>query len=175
LQDRGKAAAGDPDALLAPAIFASGDKRAPEEYAAIRARVAAFTEKLKPELAAEKNPWQRGFKLHKAMHAAFFPPSREEESRPSGYVWEQSRFTGIFADGKYNCISSAILYLLLAREFGFNAQGVMLPSHAFVQLRLPDGKISQEMQGLDGGARCPAPSGRLRPRSPWAESWKMGY
>ncbi|MDB5050934.1 MAG: tetratricopeptide repeat domain protein [Fibrobacteres bacterium] len=141
LQDREKAASGDPDALLALAIFASGDKRAPEEYAAIHARIAAFTEKMKPELAAEKNPWQKGFKLHKAMHAAFFPPSRAEETRPSGYAWEQSRFTGIFADGKYNCVSSAILYLVLAREFGFDAQGVLLPSHAFVQLRLPDGKI----------------------------------
>jgi hypothetical protein len=84
LQDREKAAAGDPDALLALAIFASGDRRTPEEYAAIRARVAAFTEKMKPELAAEKNPWQKGFKLHKAMHAAFFPPSQPEETHPSG-------------------------------------------------------------------------------------------
>jgi tetratricopeptide (TPR) repeat protein len=142
LQDRDKAAAGDPGALLSLAIFASGDKRTPEEYAAIHASVAAFVAKMRPELAAEKSPWQKGFKLHRAMHAAFFPPTSEGEATPQGYDWAQSKLTGIFAaDRKYNCISSALLFLVLAREFGFQAKGVILPTHAFAQLTLPDGKI----------------------------------
>jgi hypothetical protein len=140
LQDRDKAAAGDADALLALAILASGDRRRPEDYAAIRASIAAFAARLRPELDAEKSPWQKGFKLHRAMHAAFFPAAQGADN-PVGYDWAQSRLTGIFTEKKYNCISSALLYLVLAREFGFRVQGVLLPSHAFVQLTLPDGKI----------------------------------
>ena len=141
LQDRDKARAGDPDALLGLAILASGDQRSPTEYAAIRADVAAFVAKIRPELAAEKSPWQKGFKLHRAMHACFFPPAVAGDGTPSGYEWGESRLTGIFTRHKYNCISSTLLYLVLAREFGFDVKGVLLPSHAFAQLTLPDGKI----------------------------------
>ena len=62
LQDRDKAAAGDPAALLALAIFASGDKRAPEEYAAMQARVAAFTQALiHLDLEEARSPAPIGF------------------------------------------------------------------------------------------------------------------
>lgn len=148
LQDRDKAAAGDAGALLGLAILASGDARDARADAAIRARVAAFVARLRPEIDAESKPWQKGFLLHRAMHAEFFSGGRDggkNEARdggaPTGYEWAQSRLTGIFANGKYNCISSALLYIVLAREFGFKVQGVQLPSHAFVQLNLPDGKL----------------------------------
>jgi tetratricopeptide (TPR) repeat protein len=147
MQDRDKAAAGDPGALLGLAILASGDKRGAAADAAIRARVAAFVARLRPEIDAESKPWQKGFILHRAMHAEFLSGGKvgasgaDGENAPTGYAWAQSRLTGIFEDGKYNCISSALLYIVLAREFGFRVQGVQLPSHAFVQLTLSNGKL----------------------------------
>ena len=153
LRGRDKAATGDARALLDLAILASGDLREPGEYAAIRARVAEFVLRMRPKLAAEKNPRKRGAKLHSAMHAAFFPDrrGREDGTFGSGYDWGQSRLTGIFAEGRYNCVSSAVLFLVLAREFGMDAKGVVLPSHAFAQLTLPDGAIVEiETTSPDG-------------------------
>jgi tetratricopeptide (TPR) repeat protein len=142
LRGRDQAAAGDPHALLDLAIFASGDVRTAEGYARIRQRFDAFADKERAALAGEKNPWQKGYRLHRDMHAAFFPngTAAVKDGPQAGYDWDQSRLTGIFADGKFNCVSSALLYLILAREFGFQAEGVILPSHVFVQLTLPDGK-----------------------------------
>ena len=153
LRARNRAAAGDAGALLDLAILASGDIREPGGYAAIRARVAEFVMRLRPDLEAEKDPRKRGAKLHRAMHAAFFHDLRgpEDGGFGSGYDWGQSRLTGIFADGKYNCVSSAVLFLVLAREFRMDAKGVVLPSHTFAQLTLPDGAIVEvETTSPDG-------------------------
>jgi tetratricopeptide (TPR) repeat protein len=153
LRNRDKAAAGDAGALLDLAILASGDIRETGGYAAIRARVAEFVQRMRPRLEAEKNARRRGARLHSAMHATFFPdlPGPDEGTFGSGYDWGQSRLTGIFADGKYNCVSSVLLFLVLAREFGMDAKGVVLPSHAFAQLTLPDGAIVEiETTSPDG-------------------------
>ena len=144
LQGKDRAAAGDAHALLDLAIFASGDKRSAAEYDSIRARFDAFAAKERPILASEKTPWQKGYRLHRDMHAAFFPvdSGAADDGGPRfGYEADQSALTGIFANGKYNCISSALLYMLLAREMGFPARGVVLSSHAFVEITLPDGKV----------------------------------
>lgn len=159
LRGRNRASAGDAGALLDLAILASGDVRDPGGYSAIRARVAGFAQRLRPELEAEKNPRKRGAKLHRAMHAEFFrdrhgprnPVGPEDGDFGSGYDWGQSRLTGIFANGKYNCVSSAVLFLVLAREFRMDAKGVVLPSHTFAQLTLPDGAIVEvETTSPDG-------------------------
>jgi tetratricopeptide (TPR) repeat protein len=153
LRGRNRAAGGDPAALLDLAILASGDRRETGEYAAIRARVAEFTLRMRPKLAAEKDARKRGARLHAAMHAAFFPKRRatEDGGFGAGYDWGQSKLTGIFADGKYNCVSSAMLFLVLARESGMDAKGVVLLSHVFAQLTLPDGAVVEvETTSPDG-------------------------
>jgi tetratricopeptide (TPR) repeat protein len=48
--------------------------------------------------------------------------------------------SALLETGNYNCISSAILYLILARDFGLEARGVLLSSHIFVQVNLAGGK-----------------------------------
>lgn len=153
LRGRNRAAEGDARALLDLAILASGDVREPGGYAAIRARMAEFALLLRPEMTAEKNTRMRGAKLYRAMHASFFPDRRgpEQGGFGAGYDWGQSRLTGIFADGKYNCVSSTLLFLVLAREFGMDAKGVVLPSHVFAQLTLPDGSVVEiETTSPDG-------------------------
>lgn len=143
LRNRDRAAAGDAHALLDLAILASGDARTDSAYAAIRARFDAFVAKERPLLAAEKAPWQKGYRLHRDMHAHFFPAPEagaDATGPQAGYEADQSAITGIFATGKYNCISSALLYIILARELGIPARGVLLPTHAFAEITLPDGK-----------------------------------
>jgi tetratricopeptide (TPR) repeat protein len=140
LRDKDKAAAGDARALLALAIFASGDKRRQAQYDSIAARLEAFVAKVRPEVDAEGKVYQKGFVLHRAMHREYFPPYKSEGDL-GGYDFDQSTLTGIFADGRFNCVSSAILYVILARHFGLKVNGVVLSSHVFAQLETPEGRI----------------------------------
>jgi hypothetical protein len=77
--------------------------------------------------------------LNREMHNTFFL-KESKGGAPNGYSTDQSRLMGIFENGEFNCISSALLYAVLVRQFGLRIQGVMLPSHAFIQLNLRDGR-----------------------------------
>lgn len=131
---------GDPDALLALAILASGDTRTRAGFDQIRNKIQQFVERLKPALAQEKNLWLKGFQLHSAMHDEFFA-ANSAKGELKGYRANQSQFTRIFRNKTYNCISSSLLYLILARYFTLPVEGVVLPSHSFVQLSTPEGKV----------------------------------
>jgi tetratricopeptide (TPR) repeat protein len=74
------------------------------------------------------------------MHLEFFEGGNKKEDL-EGYDWDQSQLTVLLETGKYNCASSSLLYVILARHFGFRVLGVSLPSHVFVQLESPAGKI----------------------------------
>lgn len=143
LQGRDRAAAGDDGALLQLAIFASGDRRSDSAYAAITARFDAFVAREHADLAAFKNPDLRAERLLRDMHAGFFKRGTVVSGPQPGYDYDQSAFTGIFADGRFNCVSSAILYMLLAREFGFTVKGAVMPFHAYVHLVFPNGTSAE--------------------------------
>ena len=59
---------------------------------------------VKPTIDGAADEWHRGYELHRAMHRAFFPG---EKAELGGYDFYQSRITGIFTGGHYNCLSSA--------------------------------------------------------------------
>src|SRR5262245_47383773 len=111
---------GDGHALLALAILASGDNRDAANYAAHQRRVDQFLAEVRPTITAAADDWHRGYELHRAMHRVFFAADRGELA---GYDFYQGRVTGIFAGGHYNCLSSAMLFIVLAR-------GVELPVRA---------------------------------------------
>ena len=134
-----KARKGDPNALLALAVMASGNKRDFTVYNKIEKRIRHFVDQLRPEIAKTKTFREKGNVLHQAMHKEFFLKSRG--SNPAGYSLNQSRLTEIFTTQKYNCISSAMLYMILARYYNFNVNGVLLPTHAFIQIESPEGTI----------------------------------
>jgi hypothetical protein len=46
----------------------------------------------------------------------------------------QTRLDTLLSSGRYNCVSSAVLYLILAQSQGLKAQGVVTRDHAFVTL-----------------------------------------
>src|SRR5262249_18008104 len=77
------------------------------------------------------------YELHRAMHRVFFNSHGELE----GYDFNQARLSGIFGGGRYNCLSSAMLFVVLARGFGLSVRAAMVPTHVFVEMGVPGGKI----------------------------------
>src|SRR6185369_8687649 len=57
-----------------------------------------------------------------------------------GYEFYQSRVTRIFTEGRYNCLSSAMLFAVLARGFGLPVRAAVVPTHVFIDLGEPGGK-----------------------------------
>ena len=145
-----KARSGDATALLALAILASGEQRDADAWRAIEQRVDNFVAELKPVVNAAVDDRQRGYELHRAMHRVFLNGVRGELG---SYRLEQSRVTGIFETGQHNCISSAMLFVVLARAFNLPVRGVLVPTHAFVEIGTPHGKIIEvettSEQGFD--------------------------
>jgi hypothetical protein len=138
LLDAGKAKAGDPDALLALAFLASGDVRDSAVFMKYKTRVSKFITRIRPDINAQKDAWQKGFQLYQSMRKEFYTKDSVQEL--AGYDWFKSGISGIFENGSYNCISSSMLYCILARSFDMKVKGVILPTHAFVQLHRDTGK-----------------------------------
>jgi hypothetical protein len=133
-----RARRGDASALLALAILASGDRRDPASYTGYQQRVDRFLSGVRPVVAAAPDPWHRGYELHRAMHRAFFGGERSELG---SYELEQARVTGIFDRGRYNCLSSAMLFAVLARGLELPVRAAILPTHVFVEMGEPGGKV----------------------------------
>lgn len=128
----------DPDALLALYLLASG-VRSYADYENVKRQVDQFSRKMQEHIVEDNNDWLVGQILNREMHNAFFL-QKSKGGAPNGYSEDQSRLMGIFETGEFNCISASLLYAVLARHFDLQLQGVMLPSHAFIQLNLRDGR-----------------------------------
>jgi hypothetical protein len=125
------AKAGDAQALLALALVSSGDHRDAASHAEFNARVQSFLVAVRPTIAAAADDWHRGYELNRAMHRELF---RGEGADLGGYDFNQARLTGVFSGGHYNCLSSAVLYVVLARAFGLPVRAVVVPTHVFAEL-----------------------------------------
>lgn len=152
LKGREKAAAGEPAALLDLAILGSGSPRTQAGYDSIHARVDAFAARVKADIDAEPKAYGKGQKLFRAMHAEFFgAPGKPHQDamaakaqptpEEAGYDFDQSALSPIFPERRFNCVSSAILYVILCKRFGLDAEGVVLRTHAFAQIRTAEGKL----------------------------------
>lgn len=144
----GAAHAGAPNALLALYLIASG-VRDQATFETVNRRIRAEVRDLREVLGQADDPLSVGAALNQRMHQRFFTEKGESKA-PSGYATEQSRLMGIFETGEFNCISSAMLYALLARHFDLDVQGVLLPSHAFIQLNTNAGAIDIETTSPQG-------------------------
>jgi tetratricopeptide (TPR) repeat protein len=73
-----------------------------------------------------------------------------------GYVEEQTRVDVALQTGRYNCVSSAILYMILARAVDLDVVGVRTHDHAFCAVRL-DGRLvdveTTNLYGFDPGSK----------------------
>lgn len=125
--------------LLDLYLLASGDIRHEQDAQLLRLRIDAFFSE-HDELHAIADARERGARLLQAMHRYFL---RADEQFPlAAYDEDQSQLSELLRSGIYNCISSALLYLVLAEHAGLTTSGVIMPSHAFVQVILPDGRTA---------------------------------
>ncbi len=72
------------------------------------------------------------------------------------YVEAESRLDAAVLDGRYNCVSSSALYLILARAAGLDAGGVITKDHSFCVIQAGDRTIDIETTnpfGFDPGSK----------------------
>jgi Transglutaminase-like superfamily len=139
-----RARQGDAHALLALAVMSSGGPRDAATYARVTQRFDAFVAEVRPRVAAAADDWHRGYELHRAMHRGLFggaSPSGDAREDLSRYEFSQASLTEIFSSGKYNCLSSAMLFVALARAFDMPVRAAAVPTHVFVELGAPGRKI----------------------------------
>jgi hypothetical protein len=148
LRDVDQARKGEMHALLSLAILAGGDTRDAASYASYFQRVDRFVAEVKPMMDAAPDDWHRGYELNRAMHRLFFTGPRTELG---SYDFYQSRVAGIFKTGRYNCLSSAMLFVVLARGFGLPVRAAAVPTHVFVEMGDPGGKIIEIETTSDTG------------------------
>ncbi len=139
LKNVSQAKSGNPDELLALALLASGNVRDTVSFNRYVSRVREFVARVRPAIAAQPDFWQKGHLLFESMRKEFLKTDPANDM--AGYDWYQSRLSTLLETGKYNCISSALLFVVLARYFDMPVEGVVLPSHVFVRMTAPDGKI----------------------------------
>ena len=72
------------------------------------------------------------------------------------YSANQSRVDALLSNGRFNCVSSSVLYLILCKSAGLNAVGVETKVHAFVSVYIDGKSIDVEttnLYGFDPGNR----------------------
>ena len=103
------------------AFIASGAQNLEKEYQRFRKLQASL-----PRFQGTEE--ERGEALLEWMH----------ENVLTRYVESQTRLDVLLAEGTYNCVSSAVLYLLLAEDLV--VEGVLTRDHAFCRVILSDGE-----------------------------------
>lgn len=111
--------------LLEASLIASGvDNRL--QRAEYEQRVDAWMAELRQQGRLTGNPLAQARAIHEYLH---------EHAFTGRYRDDASDLTHVFERGEFNCVSSAVLFLCLARRAGLPAHGVELPGHALAQLR----------------------------------------
>jgi len=134
--------------LAEAALWASSVNAGPgaeEKAAAYISRIEAAA----AELAAVDLPRdtkERGEYVLTYLHKYFL----------KSYSEHQSRIDEIIISGKYNCVSSAVLYMVLGLSVGLDVSGVMTHDHAFATVRIGTEYIDVETTtpyGYEPGVR----------------------
>jgi hypothetical protein len=97
-----------------------------------------------PDLPAE--PRDRGEYVLSYMHRKFL----------KSYSALQTRLDTLLQNGRYNCVSSAVLYLVLGRAVDLDVRGVVTKDHAFATVRAGGDSWDVETTnpyGFDPGSR----------------------
>ena len=109
----------DAGALLRAGLLFSGATPARTERAAAAAR--ALMEEAAAMAAAEPDAWRLGEALLGLLHDRWL----------KRYVEAETTLDAAILDGRYNCVSASVAYLVLAKAAGLEAGGVITRDHAF--------------------------------------------
>jgi tetratricopeptide (TPR) repeat protein len=154
-------------ALLADGADAAARKELLQKYD----RIVADAKKAVAEC---KTPAEKGKKLLEVLYAG--PMKKPKDGYESG----QTRLSVLLAEGKFNCVSSAVLYNAVAADVGLQVDAVeepgygSLPGHVYSRLRAGDKWLVVETTNDKGFAleRRWADSSRiLTPAGLVAEIW----
>jgi tetratricopeptide (TPR) repeat protein len=85
-------------------------------------QIDQLAEAAKKAIADAKTPQAKGEKLLKWLHAG--PMAK-------GYETHQTNLEVVLDSGKFNCVSSATLYNILAIRLGLDLRAIEVPDHAF--------------------------------------------
>lgn len=127
-------------ALAKISLWASGAT----ETAEFETLIASAVTLLRRNLPAD--PSEQGAYILNFMHQRYLKT----------YSYHQTRLDVLFVTGQYNCVSSAVLYLILAVSAGMRAEGVITKDHAFIRLDTGSAYIDVETTnpyGFDPGSR----------------------
>jgi len=101
---------------------------------------------------ADTLSWHNRFSSWMSDLASRLPPGLSDEKKGefvleylhkhhlARYQTFQTRLDTMILNGSFNCVSSAVAYLLLGRSVGLEVQAVATSSHAFCLVKLPDGR-----------------------------------
>jgi hypothetical protein len=126
------------------ALLASGI--APEALASYEARLAKLFAGLRDETASIQEQAAKGEAILAFLHRGPLKAYREDATT----------LDGILDTGEYNCVSSAVLYVLAAKSLGLEAEGARTSDHAFSVLVTKDRRIDVETTnpyGFDPGEK----------------------
>lgn len=107
---------------LADAALVVSGVADPARRTAYRARIDALAAAAAAPLAGADTPEAKGTRLLGWLH---------ERAFAGGYAAGQTDLPPVLDGGTFNCVSSAVLYTILARRLGLDARGVQVPDHAF--------------------------------------------
>ena len=141
------AAAAEPlhlDDLVDAALVFSGVSDA--GLPAYRRKLLDLVADFQQHAAANTDPALLGARALEFLHAGIL----------SRYDVRQVRVDVLLDQGVYNCVSSSVLYLVLARSVGLTAGGVRTADHAFCTVKVGDATVDVETTnpyGYDPGSR----------------------
>lgn len=131
-------------AMIRAAILFSG--ASPRDAPALEAVLLERAEEAREATSGLADPASRGEALLAHMH----------EGLAGRYVEAQTRIDVLLSSGNYNCVSSAVYYMVLGKASGLEVGGVIVPSHAFCTVRTAAGPVDVETTnryGWDPGTR----------------------
>jgi hypothetical protein len=124
------------------ALLASGV--APDREGAYESRLGELYDALRANVAKIADPVAEGEAILGFLHEHVF----------KAYGEDATTLDGILDKGLYNCVSSAVLYMLAAKSLGLETGGVRTSDHAFCSLRAGNRRIDVETTnpfGFDPG------------------------
>ncbi len=141
------AAMGEPmplDALITSALLASGTQA--DRLPSYSSRIASMLRGLAAELGQVSDQAARAEAVLSYLHRTTL----------RAYSENATTIDGILDTGSYNCVSSALLYLIAARSLGLSVSAVKTPDHAFATVSLPGREVDVETtnaRGFDPGSK----------------------
>jgi hypothetical protein len=130
----------------APAVHTGTGSAGSADGEALMARLRDAVRELRNSPELPQGLRERGEYILGWMHRKFLKT----------YSLQQTRLDALLTGGRYNCVSSAVLYLVLGTASGLEIRGVMTKDHAFAAVRAGDEWIDVETTnpyGFDPGNR----------------------